>query len=312
MAKRGLVLAGVVSACVVLLQLSPRADLLFSEWSSPVNMGGVVNSSATEVAGEFSKDGLALYFGSDRLVSNSFDIWVSRRAGSESEWETPVALGSTINASGFNDIGPAFSRDGHVLFFQSNRPGGFGAGDIWMSWRARTKLDTGWNLPENLGAVVNTAFGETAPAFFEGDEDAPAELYFTSTRPRPGSGSKDEDIYVTVIGDDGRFGPPVRVAELCSEGNDGGPTISHNGREMYFYSDRPGSAASDIYVSTRPNLSAPWSTPLNLSVANSAAGDAHPALSADGTMLVFNSARPGGYGGHDLYVMTRTKGQPNH
>jgi len=309
MAKIRLVLeAGLVSACLVVLQPSPQAQGGHSEWSAPVNLGPVINSAGTETAPELSKNGLALYFATNRLsnggISDTWDIWVSLRAKRDVEWDEPFSLGPAINTEAYNEIGPAFSRDGHWLFFQSNRPG-FGAGDLWASWRQHTSNALGWTVPENLGTAVNTQFGEAAPTFFEGDDGIPAELYFTSGRPRPG-GSRDEDIYVSVLDGNGQFGPPTRVAELCSPFNDGGPTISHNGLELYFASDRAGSF--DIYVSRRDSLLEPWSAPVSLAIANSLSGEAHPTLSADGTMLIFNSNRPGGYGGHDLYVMARTIG----
>jgi hypothetical protein len=46
-------------------------------------------------------------------------------------------LGETIN-TGANERTPALSRDGHYLFFASDRPGGLGGLDIWLSWRAST------------------------------------------------------------------------------------------------------------------------------------------------------------------------------
>jgi Tol biopolymer transport system component len=73
--------------------------------------------------------------------------------------------------------------------------------------------------------------------------------------------------------------------------------------------DRPGGVGSeDLWVATRATTRAPWSTPVPLgSVVNSTAFDGAPALSFDGTTLYFFSDRPGGFGGNDLYVTTRTR-----
>src|SRR5690348_18403705 len=69
-----------------------------SEWSEPVNVGAPVNSSANEQSGTLSRDGLRLYFTSDRAGGvGAVGSWVSLRASTESPWVTPVNLGSVIN-----------------------------------------------------------------------------------------------------------------------------------------------------------------------------------------------------------------------
>src|SRR5687767_15199214 len=63
------------------------ASAEYSEWSSPVNLGPVVNSAANDLAAEMSKDGLSLYFGSNRPGGfGANDIYVSRRASVDDPW----------------------------------------------------------------------------------------------------------------------------------------------------------------------------------------------------------------------------------
>jgi hypothetical protein len=63
---------------------------------------------------------------------------------------------------------------------------------------------------------------------------------------------------------------------------------------------------ADIWMATRPTLSAPWGTPVNLGATiNSSADEATPMLSPDGLSLYFASSRPGGSGHFDLWVATR-------
>src|SRR5690348_8447546 len=114
----------------------------YSAWSAPTNLGSFVNTEFQESGPHTSKDGRTLYFSSTRPASyGSFggeDLWVSQRASADAPWGPAMNLGGTIN-TGANERTPALSRDGHYLFFASDRPGGFGGLDIWVSWRAHTQ-----------------------------------------------------------------------------------------------------------------------------------------------------------------------------
>ena len=168
----------------------------FDDWTPPVNLGDTVNSPSQEILPALSKNGSSLYFASDRPGSlGGEDLWVSRRAGKDAPWEAPVNLGAAINTA-FNERSPELSRDGHFLFFATNRPGGLGDFDIWVAWRAHTHDDFGWRPAVNLGAGVNSAFGDFGPGFFENDEIGIPILYFASTRP---GGLGSADIYRSAL-----------------------------------------------------------------------------------------------------------------
>ena len=66
--------------------------------------------------------------------SGGQDLWVSTRASAADPWTCPVNLGSALNSAS-NDLQAALSDDGELLLFSSNRPGGSGSDDIWMSKR---------------------------------------------------------------------------------------------------------------------------------------------------------------------------------
>jgi hypothetical protein len=70
----------------------------------------------------------------------AYDLAASQRF---SEWSAPVNLGPTINSSS-NDYSPAISRNGRVLYFGSDRPGGFGGIDIWVARRASVRPPLGY------------------------------------------------------------------------------------------------------------------------------------------------------------------------
>ena len=67
-----------------------------------------------------------------------------------------------LNDAAANDIQPNVRKDGLEVVFSSNRAGGIGAQDIWVS--TRTSFDAPWSAPVNLGAAVNTAAAETRPS----------------------------------------------------------------------------------------------------------------------------------------------------
>ena len=275
----------------------------YSDWSEPINLGPNVNSTSLDRGPAISKDELSLYFASDRPDSlGGEDIYVSQRETRDSEWGPAMNLGPTINTAA-NEQVPAFSRDGHLMFFASNRPGGFGGVDIWVSRRDHTHDDFGWQPAENLGPGVNFAGLQEGPSYFENDETGVPQLYFSSGMLPGGAG-----IYVSEQAPDGSFGPAVRV--IVSGGNVR-PSIRHDGLEIFFHSLRPGSTTNnlDLWVATRESVFDPWSEPINLgSPLNSDLVDVQAYISSDRETLFFASARLGTLGSADIYMSTRTKG----
>src|SRR5437773_10125359 len=144
-------------ACTTEVPVAPTGGLqamsfAHSEWSEPVHLDAPVNSPFRELAAALSPDALSIYFGSDRPGPTAFgavDMWVSHRACLECPWGAPVNLGPNINSQR-GDGSPAFSADGHVLFFSSARDGGEGGDDIWVSHRADANDDLGWE-PAEIG-----------------------------------------------------------------------------------------------------------------------------------------------------------------
>ena len=278
----------------------------YSEWSTPINLGPNVNSSLMDRAPAISKDGLSLYFASSRLADSrgGEDIYVSQRETRDSEWGPAMNLGGTINTAA-GEMVPAFSRDGHLLFFASNRiPGSYGGVDIWVSRREHTHDDFGWQPAENLGAGVNSSVSDEGPSYFENDEVGVPQLYFSSSRLSGGPGN----IFVSEQAADGSFGPAVLVPELSGLGNTRRPSVRHDGLEIFLGSERPGIPNSqDLWVATRETVFDAWSAPVNLgSPLNSELVDVQPYISSDRETLFFASNRPNG-GPTDIYMSTRTK-----
>jgi Tol biopolymer transport system component len=297
--------AAVGFTLITLIAADPGATATFSPWSTPVNLGATINSSSGEIGPAISKDGLSLYFNSDRPGGfGGQDLWVSQRASVDAPWGTPRNLGPVVN-SGALDAVPSLSRDEHWLFFNSNREGGFGQLDLWVSYRAHKHDDFAWEAPVNLGPGVNSESIDAGAGFFENDEGGRPLLFFVSTRP---GGLGNFDIYVVAATAPGSLGPATLVPELSSEANDRRPSVRFDGLEVFFDSDRVGSLGSDLWVSTRETPAQAWSTPTTLGLTvNSTAEDLMPNIAADRESLFFTSNREGGSGGFDLYVTTRTK-----
>ena len=286
-----------------------------SDWSSPTNLGAPINTTLAEVGAYISRDGLSLYFGRIDHPDDfgGTDLVVSRRADIGDPWGPPVNLGPAVNTA-FNETAPSVSLDGHRLFFNSNRPGGFGGNDMYVATRRGGPANGAWGAPENLGSGVNTGANESQPVVFEEDATELVTLYFASDR------AGTDDIYAATLLAEETFGGVERVDELSSAGVDRQPAIGRDGLEMVLASNRTGTLGGlDLWVSTRGSTADPWSTPVNLGPAvNTAFVDGRPALSFDGTELYFqsNANRPGASGPcfgeagpcfFDLYRSTRAR-----
>ena len=268
------------------------------------------NGAALDGCPFISRDGKTFYMASNRAGGMGLlDIWVSTRESVDDPWGAPVNAGEPINSSA-NDFCPTISRDGHLFYFVSNRTGGCGGDDIYVS---RSRPD-GWDDPENLGCAANSSVNEASPMPLP-ERGAGPVLYFSSNRAggfsaeAPGAASGDSDVYVTES-HGGAFGPAELVPGVNSAAEDGQPNVRRDGLELFFFSTRPGTLGlADVYAATRATTSDAWSAPANLgSNVNSAAGaETRPSLSWDGTTLYFGSTRPGGEGSTDHYVTTRDR-----
>jgi hypothetical protein len=96
-----------------------------------------LNSAFRDTRTALRHDGLEMIVTSGRPPASNAnaDLWVSTRSTTADAWSTPVNLGSTVNTTSF-DGAPALSWDGETMFFYSNRSGGVGGNDLWMTTRS--------------------------------------------------------------------------------------------------------------------------------------------------------------------------------
>lgn len=129
-------------------------------------------------------DGLDLYFCAARPGgSGGEDLWVATREGPSKPFGPPRNLGPSVNSRA-DDCEPGPSSDGLVLFFASDRLGGSGRLDIWVS--TRSSRSDRFGAATNLGPALNSYYNDETP---EVSADG-ATLYFMSNRPG-GSGFFD-------------------------------------------------------------------------------------------------------------------------
>lgn len=271
----------------------------YGEWQTATAVT-TVNDPANDGCPIESPDGLSLFIMSQRGAGGDQDIWVAVRESTDQPFGTPTELPAPVNAPApVNDFCPT-PLPGHRLLFVSTRGGtdaygtaACGGGDIYMT--RFSKATGSWVEPWNLGCVSNGgpngAGTEYGPSLVE--TAAGTQLYY-STGPAIGAGG--QDIVVSQLGGDGRFGPPAVVAELGSGVEDVMPNVRKDGLEVVFASTRAG--GFDIWTSTRTSVFEAWSAPTDVAAVNTAAPETRPSLSRDGSRLYFGRAG-------EIHVSTR-------
>ena len=270
-------------------QAVPRRVL----WQPPVPVPGASDATADEYEPRVTADGSLMVFVRGKPGANA-DLFCCRAV--PGGWTPPTQIAELSTPS--DELGPELSADGRRLYFYSDRPGGFGGYDLWVS----TAGERGWGEPVNLGDEVNTANHEYGPALALGGD----RLFFASNRPRPGEPERqkepwsatlretrdqhDFDLYCATI--TGETVVEVRsLRELNTAHDEGSPAVTPVGDFLYFSSNRPGGEGGfDLYrcrlegreARAAENLGAPL---------NSAANDLDPALSYDGFRIHFSSDR---------------------
>lgn len=270
-------------------------------FTNPANLGPAVNSSANDYDPNISADELELYFNSYRAGGlGQADLWVTTRKTKADPWGRAVNLGAPVNSPA-GDKGPCITADGLSLYFSSDRPGGHGGLDLWVTTR-KTK-GAPWGEPVNLGPTINSAAGEHAPSIST-DE---LELYFTDypmgglTRP---GGLGRADLWVTTRKTKGDpWGTPVNLGPTVnSSAWDQSPSISGDGLSLYLDDD------SSLRMTTRKSTSDPWGTPVKLGPAINRGWTVNADISRDGSTLTFASTRRGGVGASDIWQATLGNG----
>ncbi len=187
------------------------------------------NVPFTQGAYTISPDGKLLIFSSctPHRGLGSCDLYSITRTR-DGQWSKPHNLGPPINTSAWESH-PCLAHNGQALYFASNRSGGLGGKDLWVSYR----LPNGkWSVPQNLGPHINTPEDDFAP-FVHPDDST---LYFSSYG-HPGMG--DVDIFVSRRDSTGAWSVPINLGPpFNTKGHDACLSVDWSGQEAYFISDR--------------------------------------------------------------------------
>jgi outer membrane protein OmpA-like peptidoglycan-associated protein/tetratricopeptide (TPR) repeat protein len=207
------------------------------QWSQAKNIGEPINTADHDAISGLSIDGskLIIYLGN----KNNGDLFESQLSGDK--WGKPQDFGKNINTDKFHESSASYSLDGKAVYFISDKPGGNGDRDIYVSYRDEKGK---WSKAENLGAVVNTEFGEEG-VFMHPDGKT---LYFSSQGHNSIGGY---DIFKSILDEKTKkwsmpenIGYPVNTTD-----DDVFYVVSANGKHGYYTSvNSNGFGGRDLYM----------------------------------------------------------------
>lgn len=269
--------------CTALLCCNPpvRADYIF-------DTPRILPATAAPVGGTYpsiSADGLTMYLDVEGEFWNppavyDNDIGMMTRESLEAPWSQPISLGSPVNTANY-ETAPWISADGLTLYFSSNRSGGYGSYDIYMS--SRTSQQDPWSAPLNLGPSINSNREDFSQCI---SADGLA-LYFVSMRP---GGFGGTDIWLTTRATTSDpWSQPINLGPAINdEFHNSGPSISADGLTLFFSSHLGWDDDNDLFLSRWSTTDSDWSTPVNLGPPiNTDTPELYPCLSLDSKTLYF-------------------------
>jgi len=211
-------------------------------WTLARNAGSPLNTSYNEGAQTLETGGNYMYFTACNREDGKggCDIYYSARTGSG--WKQGINIGGPVNTS-YWESQPSLSSDGSMLFFVSNRPGGFGGMDIWLSKQVK---DGRWSEPVNLGNTINTPGDEMSPFIhFDGKT-----LYFSSNG-RPCMGGFD--VFMSRLKADSTWSEPENLGyPINTQTDEIGLVINSSGEVAYFSSKINPMKGRDLYYFEMP------------------------------------------------------------
>lgn len=220
-----------------------ESDRQNNMWGKAFPLIGKINSPDYNVGAQnISQDGEWLVFTGCNFPEGegSCDLYLSYFT--KNGWSSPQNLGRNINTE-FWESTPSLSPDKRDLYFSSNRTGGYGGKDIWVSHRNE---NGNWSIPENLGPDINTSGDESTP-FIHADNQT---LYFNSNG-LPCYSDKP-DLFVSKKLPDGKWSKPENLGyPINTIDDEGSMIVDADGKTAYYSSDKIDTKGGlDIYTFT--------------------------------------------------------------
>ncbi len=236
-------------------------------------------------------DLLEMIFESDRMGGlGGSDLWITRRPTIGGAWATPIPI-VELNG-GDSEEHPGLSSDGLTVWFASDRNGGLGSFDIYVSTRPNRSSGTPWSTPV-LASSLNDGTNNESP------QVSSSELVMVMASGPNG----DEDLFSSTRGSITSAWPaPTPITELNqSTTSETAPMLSSDGLAIYFTSNRGGGGA-ELFVATRATPSATFDTPVPIGELDANLEQTDPWISPDQRTIVFASDQDGT---RDLFEATR-------
>ncbi len=215
------------------------------------------------------------------------DIYQSTRV--DGKWSAPQNLGAPVNTTE-NDAAVALSPDGSQLFVYKDTQ----EGDIYVS----KKKGKEWTEPVSLGSNINGPKSAEMSCSITGDGKT---LYFSSNR---AGGYGGLDIWKSQL-IKGKWSDPINMGpKINTKEDEDSPFIHPDGFTLYYSTKGKFTMGGYDIVKTTLDKSG-WGEPENLGYPiNTVQNDIYFVLSADNRHGYYASYKEGGYGKHDLYLIT--------
>jgi Tol biopolymer transport system component/predicted Ser/Thr protein kinase len=328
-------------------------------WNIPVSFDTLAATSRNDGSPTLTLDQKTIVFASQREGGQGdFDLWMATRSRASDSFGAPINLGQEVNSSGDDGSG-TLSRNGLKLYFHSDRRGGYGRRDLWVT--SRSSVNDRFGAPENVGPEINSKEDDYFPAL---TPDGTALVYsrfggglristreesaveFTSSAELPGFPDESQQLPLSVLNDAVYFCPDIgpnrqevrvtrRVAKNVSPDvpQDSAawkllsddyrwssleriafeevtsvyaPFLSDDGNQLFLTRWLPETDSFDLVVSKREGDG--WLEPKSLLPINSTSRDFKASTTGDGLTVVFGSNREGGHGASDLWMAQRASG----
>jgi tetratricopeptide (TPR) repeat protein len=212
------------------------------QWSKPVSLSSNVNSVGHEGSINLTPDGQTLIvFRNDEGKNPEGDGNIYYTTFDGKDWSTLKEFGSDVNTEHWESHA-CLSADGNVLFFSSERPGGYGGKDIYRC----VKLPNGkWSKALNMGPLINTEYDEDG-GFIHPDGQT---FFFASNGPKSMGGY---DIMFATLNEDNKFSNATNIMyPINTTDDDIFYVTSPDGKRGYFSSAKAGGYGDkDIYKIT--------------------------------------------------------------